>query len=248
MGLASAGLKENPMDHRWDDLLRDEHRRRIEEGRYARPRVETDEEVERRDRIALQQRAGNHNRSPWEIGAAHYDQRDLYTRNARVDDLGYGLGPRSHPDIGSYAYPRPSEPPPPSMAGRPAEGSAASGPSLHERQAWPWLNYERVQRGPKGWRRADDAILEDACEALAYDAQLDAREIQVSVKDAEVTLTGRVPDRRAKRLAEALVEHVRGIEDVHNRLRIEPLDTTGGGAGGNDGDELVFEAPIPVIG
>lgn len=36
-----------------------------------------------------------------------------------------------------------------------------------------------------------------------------------------MTLEGTVPDRRTKRLAEAVADSVRGVQDVHNRLRLE---------------------------
>ena len=171
------------------------------------------------------------NKSPWEIGAAHWDQRDLYTRNNHIDDSGYGRGPSAHPTEGSYAYHRDDAPPKSQRFG-------ADAPSIYEREAWPWLNYERVQpiAGGVGWRRADDTIREDVCEALAYHEHLDASDIEVEVKDAEVTLKGTVKDRDSKRVAELLAEHVRGVLDVHNRLTIR-----------KDDDELAFTAPIPAF-
>src|SRR4051794_12941812 len=97
------------MDHRWDEMLQAEHRRRVEEDRYRRGGVERDADVERRDQLAAARRSVH--RSPWEIGAAHWDQRDLYTCNDHVDDSGYARGPSVHPETGSYAYHR-DEPPP----------------------------------------------------------------------------------------------------------------------------------------
>ncbi|MDB4938242.1 MAG: hypothetical protein JWP87_5214 [Labilithrix sp.] len=248
------------MDHRWDEMLQAEHRRRVEQSRYANARgpIERDEDVERRDQLEYARRRVN--KSPWEIGASHWDQRDLYTRNNHTDDSGYARGPSVHPEVGSYAYHRDDIAPERHRVG-------AGGPSLYEREAWPWLNYERVQpipeegegiwgrvkheasrvvgaitghphqhKGPKGWRRADDAIREDVCEALAYHHELDASDIEVEVKDAEVTLKGTVRDRASKRTAEFLAEHVRGVRDVHNRLTIR-----------KDDDELAFTAPIPAF-
>lgn len=241
------------MDHRWDELLQAEHRRRVEEGRYGGRQIESDEDVARRDQLALARRRVN--KSPWEIGAAHWDQRDLYTRNSRIDGAGYALGPSFHPEVGSYAYPRAIVP----GNDRP---SGPDGPSIYEREAYPWLNYERLQRpgegvwdkvkhgasrvvetltghhqgtGPKGWRRADASVREDVCEAFADDPSLDASDVEVTVKDAEVTLEGTVPDRASKRRAETLCEHCRGVHDVHNRLTIRKND-----------DDLAFTSPITV--
>jgi hypothetical protein len=247
------------MDHRWDQMLQAEHRRRAEDARFAKDAVEHDAEVERRDQLELARARARVNRSPWEIGASHWDQRDLYTTSSDVADTGYARGPSEHPDVGSYAYLRDYV--------VPASVDGDAGPSLYEREAWPWLNYERVQaipddegsgmwgrmkheasrvvgaltghphahKGPKGWRRADDAIREDVCEALADDGVLDASDIEVEVKDSEVTLKGTVRDRPSKRRAETLAERVRAVHDVHNRLTIR-----------KDDDDLSFTSPVPA--
>jgi hypothetical protein len=75
-------------------------------------------------------------------------------------------------------------------------------------------------RGPRGYRRADSRILEEVCQRLSDDGNVDASEISVHVLDGEVTLEGTVPSRRMKRLAEGDAEVVRGVLDVHNRLRV----------------------------
>jgi hypothetical protein len=74
--------------------------------------------------------------------------------------------------------------------------------------------------GPKNYRRSDERIREDVCEMLT-DADLDAREIDVKVRDGEVTLEGSVTDRWSKREAEDVVCQVRGVRDCHNQLRLE---------------------------
>jgi hypothetical protein len=62
-------------------------------------------------------------------------------------------------------------------------------------------------------------LYEDVCERMTRHGQLDASQIEVDVKDGEVTLTGSVADRRSKRLAEDIAESVHGVMDVHNRLQ-----------------------------
>jgi osmotically-inducible protein OsmY len=42
------------------------------------------------------------------------------------------------------------------------------------------------------------------------------------VRDGEVTLTGTVDARMVKRAAEECCDHVRGVKDVHNHLRVRP--------------------------
>lgn len=77
-----------------------------------------------------------------------------------------------------------------------------------------------VGKGPKGYQRSDERILEDVSDALARNGELDASEIVVQVSAGEVTLDGTVPDRSSKRLAEDLVEDLLGVKHVHNRLRV----------------------------
>lgn len=75
-------------------------------------------------------------------------------------------------------------------------------------------------RGPGNYTRSDERILEDACDHLTDDWAVDARNVQVTVKDAEVTLDGTVDNRRAKRRAEDCVHDISGVKHVQNNLRI----------------------------
>ncbi len=76
-------------------------------------------------------------------------------------------------------------------------------------------------RGPSGYKRSAERITEDVNEALTWDGDVDASQIQVRVEGDEVILEGTVDSRRAKRAAEEAAERVRGVSDVHNRLRVE---------------------------
>lgn len=73
-------------------------------------------------------------------------------------------------------------------------------------------------RGPRGYRRSDERIREDVCDLLTEAHDVDATELDVTVADAVVTLTGTVDDRAARRRAEDLALTVPGVLDVHNRL------------------------------
>lgn len=75
-------------------------------------------------------------------------------------------------------------------------------------------------KGPKGYRRSDERIREEVCEILTRNRDLDASNVEVSVSDGVVSLSGTVEDRRSKRLAEDLAEDVSGARDVHNHLRV----------------------------
>jgi BON domain-containing protein len=76
-------------------------------------------------------------------------------------------------------------------------------------------------RGPKGYQRNDQRIEEDINEALTRHGHLDASQMQVTVKHGEVTLSGTVDSRQAKRLAEDIAESCSGVKDVHNQLKVD---------------------------
>ena len=75
-------------------------------------------------------------------------------------------------------------------------------------------------RGPRGYRRSDERIREDVNDLLTDDWWVDASDIEVSVSDGVVTLSGRVDTREDKRRVESIVEDVRGVTDVSNQLRV----------------------------
>jgi len=75
-------------------------------------------------------------------------------------------------------------------------------------------------KGPKNYRRSQEKIKEDINERLSDDAYLDASDIEVTVNDTEVTLTGTVDSRQAKRRAEDLADRVSGVTHVQNNLRV----------------------------
>jgi hypothetical protein len=79
-------------------------------------------------------------------------------------------------------------------------------------------------RGPLGYQRSDERIREAVCEALTDDDQLDATHIEIAVRNAEVTLSGMVDNRRAKRNAEDCAYSVSGVRDVQNLLRVRDDD------------------------
>lgn len=105
----------------------------------------------------------------------------------------------------------------------------------NEEQAWSrpssWFGGEGRYRGvgPKGYTRSDDRIREYACDCLMDDPHLNAAGIEVTVKAGEVTLSGTVDDRFAKRLAEDLIEPVSGVKHVQNNLRIAGKEDSKGG-------------------
>jgi hypothetical protein len=82
-------------------------------------------------------------------------------------------------------------------------------------------------KGPKGYKRTDDRIHEEICERLTHHPGIDASEVDIKVKDGEVTLTGHVHERRAKHWAEDVVDGVSGVKEIHNQLKVERHEKSG---------------------
>jgi osmotically-inducible protein OsmY len=74
-------------------------------------------------------------------------------------------------------------------------------------------------KGPKGYTRSDERILEDVSDRLSDDDEVDASDITVTVSDAEVRLEGTVSDRHSKHRAEDIAGSVSGVREVSNHLR-----------------------------
>jgi osmotically-inducible protein OsmY len=92
-------------------------------------------------------------------------------------------------------------------------------------------------RGPKNYRRSDERIAEEINEALTRNPFLDPSDVEVTVSAGEVTLEGTVDSRSSKRLAEEIADSVRGVVDVHNRLKL------GGAAARGEADADPVDPP-----
>lgn len=89
------------------------------------------------------------------------------------------------------------------------------------REGWESAKRSFSGKGPKGYTRSDDRIREDVSDRLMEHPDIDASEIEVMVSSGEVTLSGKVDRRQAKRLAEDIAEDVLGVKDVSNKIRVE---------------------------
>lgn len=94
-------------------------------------------------------------------------------------------------------------------------------------------------KGPKGYVRSDERIREDVCDRLSDDDEVDASDITVTVKNAEVILEGTVTDRHSKHRAEDIAESISGVKEVTNHLRARKgfLQEIGDKLAGNDDAE-----------
>ncbi len=77
-----------------------------------------------------------------------------------------------------------------------------------------------IGKGPKGYRRPDSSIYEDVCLTLESSANVDASDIEVSVKEGLVYLKGTVKNRDEKKLVELEIENISGVKGVHNQLSL----------------------------
>lgn len=74
--------------------------------------------------------------------------------------------------------------------------------------------------GPRGYVKSDERIREDINEALTEDPWLDPTDVEVTVEDGVVTLSGTVDSWRARRRAAEDAWHVPGVRDVRNVLTV----------------------------
>lgn len=151
-----------------------------------------------------------------------YPRDDGYARDDRFlldfgppEDRDFRAPARDHRGYGNYGSSRYFQPEPrqhfESFGSR--SRSEASRPSGLETAGF-------YGRGPKGYQRTDERIREDVCERLSDNDEVDASDIEVTVRDREVTLEGSVETRRMKHIAEDLADSVSGVDDVHNRLTV----------------------------
>jgi len=75
-------------------------------------------------------------------------------------------------------------------------------------------------KGPRNYQRSDDRIRDDVNDRLTAHGWIDATEIECSVENREVLLTGFVDSRAVKHAAEDVAESVNGVREVRNHLRV----------------------------
>jgi hypothetical protein len=101
-------------------------------------------------------------------------------------------------------------------------------------------------RGPKGYRRSDERILDDVAERMAR-SWINLEWVEVRVENGEVTLTGFVESREDKRDLEDIADDVFGVEEVRNELRVRrgeqpPIGPTPGVGTGTTGTGAAMSA------
>jgi len=112
--------------------------------------------------------------------------------------------------------------------GRPARARRGNTTDTENYKAPDTLSFQQNWSAPgpqagsssRGERRADEELSKDVRGRLAQHGQVDDTGIEVEVKEGHVWLRGKIPDNRAKRIAELAIEAIPGVIDVHNELEL----------------------------
>lgn len=83
-----------------------------------------------------------------------------------------------------------------------------------------WERGPNSGRGPSGYTRSDERILDDVHGRLERDGWVDATDIELKVTNGEVELRGAVETREMRRRAEEIVDAISGVRHVTNDLRV----------------------------
>lgn len=110
-----------------------------------------------------------------------------------------------------------------SFGADPDQRNWGSGPGLGGwgAEGVPGASAQPYPKGPKGYHRSDARILEDVCERLMHEPDIDSSEVEVKVEQGEVFLSGTVPEREMKRLIEEIAAEVPGVFDISNQLHVK---------------------------
>jgi osmotically-inducible protein OsmY len=193
----------------------------------ARPRYEQERDRDgwQRQDDSRRQHADDYSRTDY--GTRGYPGRDFrdygnspYSRHSSHESGSYassGYGQRSESNWqGPTGYGQRSE-----SHWQGAPGSYDQGRHLSSQYDAQYGQQRRERgRGPKGYKRSDERIREDVCDRLSSQYDVDASEVEVTVSNGEVTLTGTVSDRDQKFRVEHVADGVGGVSEVHNQLRV----------------------------
>lgn len=88
-------------------------------------------------------------------------------------------------------------------------------------------NFNNKGKGPKNYKRSDARICEDICEKLSESPYINAENIEVTVENGTVFLSGAVDSKRAKLFVQDIADGTNGVYEIINRIEInQNLDTT----------------------
>jgi|SRR6185312_15367133 len=219
-----------------------ERERRGQEGRYGnRQQFEDTRHFSDRSNLGRGYDDRNYDDQSWERGYQSTPRNQHMDRNQRMDeDMRRADWDRSRGRSMTMHYPRQDEwsqrhgissglwgTENSEYATHPQSGSYYGGQGQFGGGLGQYGDQGRYAgRGPKGYKRADERIREEVNERLTQDPYVDAGEIEVEVKNGEVTLTGTVDSRQIKRRAEDVIENISGVTEIHNQLRAQSRQET----------------------
>jgi osmotically-inducible protein OsmY len=112
----------------------------------------------------------------------------------------------------------------PSAAGQPHADNPARcghGGESGRETSWSGPSSSTYGRAGSSSGSSDDRINQEVCRKLTESPPVDAGDIEVTVNNGAVTLSGTVPDPEDKRLSEELVEQTSGVREIQNQLRVK---------------------------
>ena len=74
--------------------------------------------------------------------------------------------------------------------------------------------------GTSGYKRSDNSIEEEVCELLMHTVGLDVEDVFISVTNGIIKLSGSVKSRQEKFIIEDIAEHVSGVIEIENHIRV----------------------------
>jgi hypothetical protein len=159
-------------------------------------------------------------RDPYDRGQYGPSPRETFERGA--DERSYSSD-RPYGDR-SYGWSDRSEERPRSVPGDPEERRRGV-PGDQGAREWSSVEGWRIPgphtgRGPRGYQRSDERIREELNERLTAHGLIDATDVECRVVNGEVSLSGFIDSRAAKRAAADLAEDIYGVRQVHNELRV----------------------------
>lgn len=84
-------------------------------------------------------------------------------------------------------------------------------------------NEIKIQKSAK----SDEAIRQDVLKSLAADSSLDGQDVQVSVTNGTVTLSGKVSRNPIRRRVSSVVSRVSGVQAIHDDLSVDVSEQRG---------------------
>jgi osmotically-inducible protein OsmY len=76
-----------------------------------------------------------------------------------------------------------------------------------------------ASRGPRGWVRSDERILDDLCERIVRGG-VDASRLEVQVEDGHVWLEGDLGSREERRFVLEVAERSLGVRGVYAEIHV----------------------------